>query len=38
MTAITPLALAWQQLHRPIDSLGPADRPLLVGGLGGEPR
>ncbi len=27
----TPLAAAWQQLHRP------ADRPLPVGGLGGEP-
>jgi uncharacterized protein (DUF58 family) len=31
MTASTPLATAWQQLHRP------ADRPLLVGGPGGEP-
>jgi hypothetical protein len=34
-TAATPLATAWQQLHRP------ADRPLAVGGLavdfGGEP-
>jgi uncharacterized protein (DUF58 family) len=40
----TPLASAWQQLHRPVDSRGPggprgpADRPLLVGGLGDEPR
>jgi uncharacterized protein (DUF58 family) len=32
LTASTPLASAWQQLHRP------ADRPLLVGGTGGEPR
>jgi uncharacterized protein (DUF58 family) len=30
-TATTPLAAAWQQLHKP------ADRPLTVGGLGGEP-
>jgi uncharacterized protein (DUF58 family) len=37
MTATTPLALAWQQLHRPVDPLAPADRALLVGGLGGEP-
>jgi uncharacterized protein (DUF58 family) len=31
-TASTPLALAWQQLHRP------ADRPVPVGGLAGEAR
>jgi uncharacterized protein (DUF58 family) len=31
VTASTPLAAAWQQLHRP------ADRPIPVGGLGGEP-
>jgi len=31
VTAATPLAAAWQQLHRP------ADRPLPVGSLGGEP-
>ncbi len=31
-TSSTPLAVAWQQLHRP------ADRPVPVGGLGGEPR
>jgi len=30
-TAATPLAAAWQQLHKP------ADRPLPVGSLGGEP-
>jgi uncharacterized protein (DUF58 family) len=30
--ASTPLATAWQQLHRP------ADRPLIAGGFGGEPR
>jgi hypothetical protein len=30
-TATTPLAAAWQQLHKP------ADRPLPVGSLGGEP-
>ena len=29
-TATTPLATAWQQLHKP------ADRPLAVGSLGGE--
>jgi uncharacterized protein (DUF58 family) len=33
-TATTPLAAAWQQLHRPF---GPAERPLLVS-LGDEPR
>jgi uncharacterized protein (DUF58 family) len=33
-TATTPLATAWQQLHRPF---GPAERPLPVG-LGAEPR
>jgi uncharacterized protein (DUF58 family) len=32
VSASTPLATAWQQLHRP------ADRPLPVGGFGGEPR
>jgi uncharacterized protein (DUF58 family) len=32
VTSSTPLATAWQQLHRPID------RPLPVGGLGGAPR
>jgi hypothetical protein len=32
MTATTPVALAWQQMHRP---LGPAARPRPVGGLGG---
>ncbi len=31
VTASTPLAAAWQQLHRP------ADRPIPVGGFGGEP-
>jgi len=31
----TPLATAWQQLHRPVD---PADRPVPVGGLGGDSR
>ena len=31
-TSSTPLAVAWQQLHRP------ADRPLRVGGLEGEPK
>ena len=31
VTASTPLAAAWQQLHRP------ADRPIPVGGAGGEP-
>ena len=31
VTAATPLAAAWQQLHKP------ADRPLPVGSLGGEP-
>jgi uncharacterized protein (DUF58 family) len=38
-TATTPLATAWQQLHRPLGRLGPlgpAERPLPVG-LGGEP-
>ena len=30
-TSSTPLAVAWQQLHRP------ADRPVPVGGLEGEP-
>jgi uncharacterized protein (DUF58 family) len=34
-SASTPLATAWQQLHRPFD---PADRPVPVGGLGGDPR
>ncbi len=33
-TATTPLAIAWQQLHRPF---GPAERPLPVS-LAGEPR
>jgi uncharacterized protein (DUF58 family) len=41
-TASTPLAAAWQQLHRPFSPFGPADRPLPVGGpaygLGGGPR
>ena len=32
VSAGTPLATAWQQLHRP------ADRLLPVGGFGGEPR
>ena len=35
-TASTPLATAWQQLHRPV-----APRPTgppPIGGLGGEPR
>ncbi|HJY67898.1 MAG TPA: DUF58 domain-containing protein, partial [Streptosporangiaceae bacterium] len=32
VTASTPLAAAWQQLHRP------ADRAIPVGGFGGEPR
>jgi uncharacterized protein (DUF58 family) len=39
-TATTPLAAAWQQLHRPLGPIGPfgpAERPLPVG-LGGEPR
>jgi hypothetical protein len=36
-TATTPLATAWQQLHRPLAPFGPAGRPLLVS-LGGEPR
>src|SRR5579863_7414825 len=31
-SASTPLATAWQQLHRP------ADRPMPVGSFGGEPR
>src|SRR5579859_2988731 len=31
VTASTPLAAAWQQLHRP------ADRAIPVGGVGGEP-
>ncbi|HTQ93410.1 MAG TPA: DUF58 domain-containing protein [Streptosporangiaceae bacterium] len=31
----TPLATAWQQLHRPVD---PVDRPVPAGGLGGDPR
>jgi hypothetical protein len=31
VTASTPLAAAWQQLHRP------ADRAIPVGGFGGEP-
>jgi uncharacterized protein (DUF58 family) len=31
VTASTPLAAAWQQLHRP------ADRPIPVGGFGDEP-
>jgi uncharacterized protein (DUF58 family) len=31
----TPLATAWQQLHRPFD---PADRPTPIGGLGGDLR
>jgi uncharacterized protein (DUF58 family) len=31
-SASTPLAAAWQQLHRP------ADRPAPIGGLGGDPR
>ena len=35
VTSGTPLATAWQQLHRPFD---PADRPVPVGGLGGDPR
>jgi hypothetical protein len=34
-SASTPLAAAWQQMHRPMD---PADRPVPVGGLGGDPR
>jgi uncharacterized protein (DUF58 family) len=34
-SASTPLATAWQQLHRPVD---PADRQVPVGGLGGDPR
>jgi len=37
----TQLATAWQQMHRPVDSLRPrgsADQPLLVGGLGDEPK
>ena len=38
-SASTPLAAAWQQLHRPFD---PADRPLTAGRfggpLGGDPR
>ena len=36
-TAATPLADAWQQLHRPLGPLGPAGRPLPAG-LGAEPR
>jgi uncharacterized protein (DUF58 family) len=38
MNASTPLALAWQQLHRPFAPFEAADRPLPVGGPGGEPR
>jgi uncharacterized protein (DUF58 family) len=38
MNAGTPLALAWQQLHQPFAPFEPADRPLPVGGPGGEPR
>ena len=38
MHADTPLELAWQQLHRPFAPFEPADRPLPVGGPGGEPR
>ena len=38
VTADTPLALAWQQLHRPFAPFEPAGRPLPVGGPGGEPR
>lgn len=34
-SASTPLATAWQQLHRPFD---PADRAVAVGGLGGDLR
>jgi hypothetical protein len=34
-SASTPLATAWQQLHRPFDSAG---RPMPIGGLGGDPR
>ena len=37
MTAGTPLALAWQQLHRPVAPFEPAGRPMPVGGLGGGP-
>jgi len=33
MTAGTPLALAWQQLHRPVAPFEPADGPMPVGGL-----
>jgi uncharacterized protein (DUF58 family) len=36
-TATTPLAIAWQQLHRPLGPFGPAERPLPVS-LAGEPR
>jgi uncharacterized protein (DUF58 family) len=38
MSADTPLALAWQQLHRPFALFEPGDRPLPVGGPGGELR
>jgi hypothetical protein len=31
----TPLATAWQQMHRPFD---PVDRPAPIGGLGGDLR
>jgi hypothetical protein len=37
----TPLATAWQQLHRPMDPLepfAPVDRPAPTGGLGGDLR
>src|SRR6516164_5455747 len=37
VTADTPLALAWQQLHRPVAPFEPAGRPMPVGGLGGGP-
>jgi hypothetical protein len=34
-SASTPLAAAWQQMHRPFDR---ADRPAPIGSLGGDPR